>query len=899
MRGRLFRALLACFPEAFRARFGDELLETARALDRTHPLRWRDLPAVVGDALVTVRTVRHEMREEAHDGARARRLTMDGLWQDVRQSGRALRRAPAFTLFVIATLALGIGANAAMFGIVNRLLLTGPPGIKDAGAVVRLYLTVQPSGMRVFTGDDFGQVTFDMVRQHATAFQGVAAYAVNDVVVGEGVEAREVRGGSVSASLFPLLGVEPALGRFFRDDEDRPGAAAHVVVLGDGAWHRWFGGAADVVGRTVTLNGDRYAVVGVAPRGFTGPQFGPVEVWLPLSLMGPRQGADWQTTWSAQWLRVIGRLGPGVSRAAAADELTSLLERTYTGDEPYVAHGRMSVADLSADEAGVESPAVTVVRWLFGVTVIVLLIACSNIANLLLARGVRRSREVALRAALGARASRLVRFLLVESMLLALTGALVGIGVAYGLGGLARRLIFSWVDWSASPVDAGVLGASVVCAVATGLAIGILPAWRAARADVVAGLKASARDGGGQRSPMRLVLAIAQAALSVVLLVGAGLFVRSLWNVWTLPLGLDPAQVMVVDITRAPQPRLTDPASRQAAHERQRLDDLALLAEIRHLDGVEHASAAVGMPFGNRFTVGVRVPGLAAVPRLKTGGPSVSAVGEDYFATVGTRILRGRPFGPADRLGSAPVAIVSDTMASTIWPGQDPIGRCFISGPEPSAPCAEIVGIAGSVHRGALREPPVMHYYLPFGQEVGFGGTVLLVRAAGDPLRLGAAVRHAVVGHDPTVRFVKVSTVQDAIDPLTDQWRIGAAVFVSSGLLALVVAGIGIYSVLSYLVADRTREIGVRLALGARRTHVAGLILRGSLGLALIGVGLGCGAALLAGPTIEALLFNESARDPWIYALASLVILAVALLAGLVPTLRANRIDPLEALRAD
>jgi predicted permease len=612
---------------------------------------------------------------------------------------------------------------------------------------------------------------------------------------------------------------------------------------------------------------------------------------------------DWQTTWNAQWLQIVGRLKPGVTASQASDDLTAILHRTYTGDESYVASGRMFVAGLLADHSGVEAPEITVVRWLFGVTLIVLVIACANVANLLLARGVRRSREVALRLALGARTSRLVRLLLVESMLLAMGGAVGGIAVAYALGGLARRLIFAWVDWNSSPVDGRVLAASAVLAVVTGLAVGLVPALRAVRANLTDALKQSVRDGGGQRSPARHALTIVQAALSVVLLVGAGLFVRSLWNVWTLPLGLDPERVMVVDITfdntRRPLSSLEDVSARDTERARRDNVSLALVDDIRRIPGVDRASAAVGMPFGNRFTLTLRVPGFATVPRLKTGGPSVSAVSADYFATVGTRILRGRPFGPADRTGSEPVAIISDTMAQTIWPGEDPIGRCIISGERPAPPCSRIVGVAESTHQSALREPPVMHYYIPFGQELDFGGTVLLVRSSGDPLLLGPAVRRALIDHEPTIRFVDLSTVQDKIDPQTKQWRIGATVFVLSGLLALLVAAIGVYSVMSYLVADRTHEIGVRLALGARGADVAKLILRSGVGMAVVGSILGCATALVASRTIESLLFNESARDPWIYAGASLVIVVVAAAAGVVPTLRANRISPLLALKAE
>ncbi len=367
----------------------------------------------------------------------------------------------------------------------------------------------------------------------------------------------------------------------------------------------------------------------------------------------------------------------------------------------------------------------------------------------------------------------------------------------------------------------------------------------------------------------------------------------------TLPLGFDPDRVLRAEINRPGLSQIADPAARAAERTRRADADVAVLDDIRRLPGVDRASLAVGTPFGNRFTVKVVVPGVPSLPQLPSGPPSVSAVTADYFATVGTRILRGRAFGPQDHAGSEPVAIVSDTMARAIWPDRDAIGQCVIAGDGPTPPCARIVGVAEDTHRDGLREPPVMHYYIPFGQEVGFGGTVVLVRSSDNPEHLAPALRRTLVDHDPSIRYVGLATIRAAIDPETRPWRLGAAVFVSAGLLALLVAAVGIYSVMSYLVADRTREIGVRLALGASAGHVALLILRGSVGMAAIGVGIGCLAAAALSPLVEPLLFQVSARDPLVYLAVAVLLLVVALCAGVLPTARANRVDPLEALRVD
>jgi predicted permease len=540
---------------------------------------------------------------------------------------------------------------------------------------------------------------------------------------------------------------------------------------------------------------------------------------------------------------------------------------------------------------------ITVLKWMSGVALIVLLIACANVANLLLARGLRRSREVAVRSALGADRVRLVRLLLVESMLLAFAGAAAGIGVAYLLGTLARTIVFSWVDWSGAPVDGLTLAVSAALAVFVGFLVGLVPALRATRTNLADSLKTGTREGGGPRSRLRHALTIAQAALSVVLLVGAGLFVRSLWEVRSLHLGFDPDRVLTIEVSRPRLTQVADASARDAEAARRRAFPADALESLRAIPGVERASLAVGMPFGNRFTVRVRVPGLEKLPQLRSGGPGVSAIGPDYFATVGTRILRGRAFGPSDRAGSEPVAIVNELMAETIWPGQDPIGQCLVSGADP-APCARIVGVAENTYISSLREDAHMHYYVPLGQEVGFGGTVMLVRTT-NPAAIAGTITRTLVGLDPTIRFVTQGTMQDAIDPETRPWRIGATVFTLSGLLAVLVAAIGMYSVTAYLVADRAREIGVRVALGASRGNITRLVVGTSVGMASAGAVVGVLSAGAASHFIEPLLFNESARDPWVYGAVGLLLVGVALVAAVVPAIRANRIDPLEALRAE
>jgi predicted permease len=653
-----------------------------------------------------------------------------------------------------------------------------------------------------------------------------------------------------------------------------------------------------VLGRTIVIGDEPFAIVGVAPRGFTGAELSPVNLWAPINLIGPRMVKDWQTSWNAQWLKVILRLRPGVTLERANAQLTTLHRAAYTGEEKSTAVARISVAPLSANESGRESTEATVVRWLAGVAIIVLLIACANVINLLLARGVRRGRESAIRLALGASRLRLIRLMLVESTLLALGGAVAGIALAYLLGGVARHTLLSNVEWTSSPVDARVLGLSALIAIVTGIFVGLIPAVRGSDARLAAALKSGTQGSTGERGRLRSGLTIAQTALSVALLVGAGVFVRSFWNVRTLHLGIEPDRVLVVELYRPSLGRTPDGPAKDAERARRRNFFSLARERVGALPGVERAAIAVGLPFGNRFSVTLRVPGRDSLPRFKSGSPSLSAVSADYFGAVGTRIVRGRGFTSADRAGSELVTIVSARMAAAIWPGADALGECLMIGSD-SSPCSRVIGIAEDTYRSHLREEPPMQYYVPLGQEVGIGGSAIVVRGAGDPHALVGDVRRTLLALDPTITYVSMQTIQERIDPQMKPWKLGAAVFAVTGLLALLVAAIGLYSVMSYLVVHRTREIGVRMAIGADSSQITGLVLRGGFTMALVGITIGIVLATATAGFVEPLLFNESARDPWVFAIVALVLASVALAASLIPAARANRINPLEALRAD
>jgi predicted permease len=453
------------------------------------------------------------------------------------------------------------------------------------------------------------------------------------------------------------------------------------------------------------------------------------------------------------------------------------------------------------------------------------------------------------------------------------------------------------VDWTAGPVNARVLLFSLGAAVATGVAIGLLPALRAGRADVVAALKAGARDGGGRRSGVRTTLMIAQGALAMVLLVGAGLFVRSLDRVRRLDLGVQPDRVLIVDVR---WPRVPVAASdAEQAREEQRREEFArqVVEQVAAMPEVEHAAAAVGVPFNNAYAISLRVPGRDSLPRLSGGfgDPDVSAVSPDYFATVGTRLLRGRVFSMADRAGSEPVAVVSATMARVLWPGADALGQCLLIGD--ARTCTRVVGVVQDVRRSKIREDPLMHYYVPLGQQSALRGPDLLVRPRGEPAAVVPALRARLRAIDPTVLFIDAEPLQVRVDPQTRSWRIGAIMFSVFAALALLVAAAGTFSVVAYLVEQRRHELGVRIALGARAGQIVGPILRGVLGAVGCGVALGAGLALAGGTLAEPLLFETSAHDPLVLGSVACLLALASLLAGTVPALRARRVDPIITLR--
>jgi predicted permease len=876
----LYRLLLRCCPREFRDQFGDELLATAEAASAAQRPGAR-LRAFV-DAVRTVIGLRRDVRRERRTPA-----AWSGWGRDLRLAARSLGRQPGFTLFITLTLAVALGSMTAIGAIADRLLLTGPSGLTNGADVSRIELVAQVPGRGEVVRSTFGYVLYAAIRDRATTADA-ASYARNEGALGTGATARRLWVGYTSEEFLPLLGVSPARGRLFVEDDYRRDTDA--VVISTPLARAEFGDR-DPLGQTLLINGRPRVVIGITPQGFTGAELTPVDVWLPIDPLNRSVTPEWQTTWHAQWLQIVVRRRPAATDALMADEFTGILRQTYDGTSPVMGSARLRGVPLTVPRDSDQAGDVRVLRWLTAVAALIFVVACANVMTVLLVRGVRRRRDLSLQLALGATRGTIIRSVLCESALLSLVGAAAGFLVAVAVMPAAAVALFPQVDWQVSLLNTRMLGALALLMTVTTALVGLLPALAAGRLKAMSGLR-SQIDVHAGRSGWGRVLIAAQAAVSVVLLVGAGLFVRSFWNARHLDLGVDADRIVIAEVIRA-RPQGADAAARRLERERGRRMLVAGMIRASQLPGVDAAAIAVGMPFGFSFGTLVGTPDGQFVEPVPH---SISAVSANYFETVGTQVPIGRVFSDADGPGTTPVAIVSAHFASLAWPGSDALGRCLtIDGPA----CVQVVGVAEDTHRQRLLESPVPHIYVPLGQEQGFGGDVLLVRGRGD---LDAVVRELpslLAAGDTSVERVTVESLRSRIDPQMHAWRLGASVFVGAGLLALLVAAVGTYGVLAHLVAARRREVGIRLALGATSAHVRRGILRSGLLLVAAGVLVGLAVAWVASVRIGDLLFGVPPRDPFTYGVVAVTLLMTAALASIVPAQRASRTDPLIALKAD
>lgn len=818
---------------------------------------------------------------------------------DVRYAIRGLRREALFSTFIVATLALGIGVNAAMFGVVDRVLLRGPAHVVAPQGLVRIYWSYRGAAGEERTSAAIDPHIYANLEAESKAFAGVAMYtrASSFTVLGSGASARVISAATATSNFLSLLGTRVVAGRFFAPDEQDFNSPAPVAVISYGLWRRDFGGEANVIGRSIVLEGRPTTIIGVAPEGFTGVELERVDVWTPTALRTGPAARHWGRGFSSGQ-SIVARLKPGVSIDEASRDATEAYRRTYDGGNKNLAEGKLFGGPLTAGNTGAESVETRISRWLVGLSAIVLLAACTNIINLLLARSVRRRREMAVRLALGAGRGRLLRLLLTSSITIAVVGCVAGLAVASVAGKLVRYVLLPDVDWTTGLVDSRVLAYAMLTTIITGIVIGVLPALKASRVDVSSALKAGAREGGGNRSFVRSGLIVAQAVLAMILLVGAGLFAKSLDRIRHLDLGVETDRVVVLDPRWSRMPFGTTDSSRKAETARREAFRTDVVDRLRAMPGVENAAITIGMPFGGTFAVSLFVPGRDSLPRLPGGfgDPELSAVSREYFATMGTKLLRGRLFSKGD--GASRVAIVNETMAKTIWPGKDPIGECLLI-QKKDAPCARVIGVVQNARRSRLREDPLMHYYVPLGQEAYLTGPDIVVRPRGEAHAAVRMLQDALLTIDPTIRYVDATVLQDRVEPQTRAWRIGAIMFSLFAVLALVVTAVGTFSVVAYLVEQRNHEIGVRLALGARVEDLIVLMMRGPIVLSAAGALVGVAVALAAGRVVESLLFDTSAHDPVVIGGVAAILIAISVVASTLPALRVRRVDPMVALRDD
>jgi predicted permease len=824
------------------------------------------------------------------------RERLEALWHDVRYAARTLVRQRGFALVVIATFALGIGANATMFGVIDRLLLRAPSGVGDAGSLGLVTIAFPGSSDRDHSVLHYPVVT--ALRADSSVFSDVAAMTdPNRYTLGRGANAEEIFGTVVSGSFFTTLRARPALGRFFGPDDDRD-VSPGTLVLSNGFWMRRFGGDKRVIGTTLQIGPRYFTVVGVAQRGFTGIDPHRVDMWIPLGSAGElRQiNATWMTDWGSYWIHTVARVRPGVPAALATAHASAAyvngrnafrvaMKRT-PDSEPYRIELR---SVLPAEQIG-RSPEARIARLLGAVTVIVLLIGCANVANLLLARGTERRREIAVRLALGVSRRRLMRLLLAETSLLAVIGGGVALLVALAGVRLLQTTLLDDFDWTERVIDPRLVIATSALVAITALIAGVVPALSASRPNVTEALKAGGREGSVRRSRVSTALIVMQAALSVVLLVGAGLFVTSLRRVAALRLGYETERILSVT---------TDLETRGYKDS----EAISLFREMRArltaVPGVASVAMATNHPLYLRlWGMSVRVPGKDSLPQATNGGPYSNEVSGDYFATLGLRIVEGRPITDADVAANARVVVLSEPMARAYWPGQTAVGRCVFVGSDST--CATVVGVAENARERVSSDEKRFLIYLPETSKWSGASNVLLVRSRDEhPERLASSIRRTVQSVAPDLPYVEVRPLTSMMARQIRPWRLGATLFALFGALASVIAAVGLYSAISYSVSRRRHEFGVRMALGARIADVVRLVMGQGVSATALGIVVGGAAALLSGRFVAELLFDTSPRSPMVFATVAAAMLAVAVAATLIPAWRASRVDPATALRAD
>jgi len=803
---------------------------------------------------------------------------MNDLPQDLRYAWRSLRKTPAFTAIAVATLALGIGVNTAVLGVVNGVLLRPLP-FPRPDRLVMIREDMPEKGMLGMTASPPNFLDW---RSQNRSFADLAAYArSSDALTGSG-DPEQVEYASTTGTFFDVLGVRAALGRTYTAAECAAGKD-HVAVLSQALWLRRFGGRPDAVGSIVRLGGEPYTVIGVAPASLAFP-LANHDLWTPLDF-----GPDVERQRGAHYISVIGRLRDGASLVSAEAEMKGIAARLAAAYPDKNKGHTVSLRVLKEQIVGTVKPALLI---LTGAVALVVLIACGNVANLLLARGARREREIAVRRALGAGRARIVRQLLTEAMLLAAAGTAAGVGLAIIADRLIVRFGPSGIPRLAeSGVDGKVLAATAALAAATAILFGLAPALRATASSLPSSLRETSPGSAPGQRRMRDVLVAGEMALALLLLAGAGLLVKSFGRLLNVDPGFRPDHVLTFDLTL--DAKYKDPSSRSAFYRK-------LIDQLDHIPGVRAAGAVFCAPLSrSSFSSSFTVQG-APVPKADEPSMNLRVVSPDYFSTMGIPLLAGRLFSERDRRGGQRVLVITQSTSRRFWPRGDAIGKYLVLGARPSKDDVEgtVVGIVGDTRDDALSEPPEPAAYFPLDQ-VGVSGLTIVVRTAQRPESIGGAVRAVVRRLDADLPVVGMTSMEDVVSRSVEAPRFYAFLLVVFSSAALSLAAIGIYGVLSYAVAARTREIGVRIAIGAQRRDVIGMVLGDAARLAVLGLAAGLAASLVLTRLLSGILFEVKPFDPETYAVVSAILLGVALFAALVPARRASSVDPIAALRQE
>jgi predicted permease len=826
---------------------------------------------------------RRVSQEPVAPGAQLKTNLFGDLTQDICYALRVLAKNPAFTFIAVFALALGIGANSAIFSVVDTVLLRPLP-FKHPEQLVMVWENAAHMGFPRNTPSPANYLDWQKQTQSFTGMAAMAERSFNLTGVGE---PERLEGRRVSSNLFELLGVPALLGRTFVPDDDRPGT--HVVLLSYSLWQRRFGFDPAVIGRALTINGESYTVVGVMPQLMQLPGYENVndQLWVPIAFP-PEEAAQRGN----HFLEVIARRRPGVTLKQAQAEMETISARLAQQYPDYNTRIGAVVVPLQEQVVGDIKPALLI---LLGAVGFVLLIACANVANLLLARAAVRQKEIAVRLALGASQSRLIRQFLTESILLAMFGAGLGLLLAFfGLRALRTFIPASISQVETINIDARVLIFTVLVAVVTGIAFGLAPAIHGSHLNLNDTLKEGGRDsvGGSKGNRARGLLVIAEVAVSFVLLVGAGLLINSFFHLRNLDPGFraDHLLTMKVDLSEVKYPD----RERRAAF----FDEV--MRRVRELPGVRSAAVAGNLPLTyNGDSMTISVEGVPDPPTDQRPDVIFRAIGPGYFNTMGIPIVRGQDFTDQDKPDAKDVVVISEKTAQQFWPGQDPIGKRLKPGSSTSkSEWREVIGIVKDVRQNDLIAPPKMQMYFTYRQVENIAANALVVRTTIEPMSLAGSVRNAIWSVDKDQTVADIDTMDHIVAAAVARQRFSMVLLGVFAALALLLASVGIYGVMSYSVTQRTREIGIRMALGARRADVLQMTVRQGLKLVGAGMILGLGAAFLLTRVMATLLYGISATDPMTFIGISVVLLAVAILASYVPALRATKVDPITALRA-